>query len=54
MKIANLMNLFITNEMITMEMMKLVIYLAIIIYLITFLAGYLINLKLFKKGVNVD
>ena len=50
----DLINLFITNEMINMEMLKVIIYCAIIIYLITFVIGYFVNLKLFKKGVNVD
>lgn len=50
----DLMNLFITNEIVNIDMLKIVIYLAIIIYTITFIINYLINLKLFKKGVNVD
>ena len=50
----DLMNLFITNTMINVDMIKLVIYLAIIIYSITFVIGYLFNLKMFKKGVNID
>lgn len=50
----DLMNIFITNEMINIEIIKLVIYLAIIIYIATFIIGYIINIKLFKKGVNVD
>ena len=50
----DLMNLFFTNEMINVEIIKMVIYLAIIIYLVTFIILYFINLKLFKKGVNVD
>ena len=50
----DIMNLFVTKEIINMNMMKLIIYLAIIIYTITLIIGYLINIKLFKKGVNVD
>ena len=50
----DLMNLFITNEMVNMEMVKLVIYLAIIIYFVTYVIGYFVNLKLFSRGVNVD
>lgn len=50
----DVMNLFITNEIVNMNMVKVIIYLAITIYTITLLAGYFINLKLFKKGVNVD
>jgi len=50
----DLMNLFITNEILNIEMIWVIIYLAIIIYLITFVVGYFVNLKLFKKGVNID
>ena len=50
----DLMNLFITNELVNVDMIKIVIYLAIIIYTITLIVGYLINVKLFKNGVNVD
>ncbi len=50
----DLMNLFITNEMINMSMIKVVIYLAIGIYTIGYIVWYFINLKLFKNGVNVD
>jgi len=50
----DLMNLFITNTMINIDIVKVVIYLAIIIYSITFVIGYIFNLKMFKKGVNVD
>ncbi|MBE6147221.1 MAG: hypothetical protein E7168_02675 [Firmicutes bacterium] len=51
---SDLMNLFITNEMINVGMVKTVVYLGIIFYSITFIIGYFVNLKLFKKGVNVD
>ena len=50
----DLMNLFITNQMINMDMVKVIIYMATSIYIVTLIAGYIINLKLFKKGVNVD
>ena len=50
----DLMNLFITNEIVNIDMLKIVIYLAIIIYTITFIINYLVNLRLFKKGVNID
>lgn len=49
-----LMNLFVTNQMVNIEMLKVIIYLAIIIYSVAFVIEYLINVKLFKKGVNVD
>lgn len=50
----DLMNLFFTNEIINVDMIKVIIYIAITIYTIILLGGYFINLKLFKKGVNVD
>ena len=50
----DLMNLFVTNEIINVNMLKLGIYLAIIIYTVTLFVIYFVNLKLFKKGVNVD
>ena len=50
----DLMNLFITIDNISVETIKLVIYLAFIIYTITLIIGYIINIKLFTKGVNVD
>lgn len=49
-----LMNLFFTNEIINVDVIKTILYLAIAIYTITLIIGYFINLKLFKKGVNVD
>ena len=51
---SDLMNLFFTNEIISIEMVKLIIYLSISIYSISFIAFYFINIKLFNKGVNVD
>ena len=51
---SDLMNLFFTNEIVIFDMIKFIIYLAIIIYTITLFIGYFFNLKLFKKGVNVD
>ena len=50
----DLLNLFITNEIINVEMIKLVIYLSGFIYSGTFIIQYLVNQKLFNKGVNVD
>ena len=50
----DLMNLFITNEIVNIEMVKFTIYLAFIIYTITIITIYILNLKLFKKGVNLD
>ena len=50
----DLMNLFITNDIINIDMLKIIIYLSIFIYSISFIVFYIINIKLFKKGVNVD
>lgn len=48
------MNLFITNSAVDINGIKTVIYLAIAIYSIIFFILCFINIKLFKKGVNVD
>lgn len=50
----NIMNLFITNEIISVDMVKMIIYFGIIVYTVILICGYFVNLKLFKKGVNVD
>ena len=50
----DLMNLFITNEIINIDIVKFTIYLAFIIYIITIILTYILNIKLFKKGVNID
>lgn len=51
---GDIMNLFFTSEVINADMLKIIIYMAIGIYTLTLLIGYLFNLKWFKKGVNVD
>ena len=43
------MNLFFTNETVSMDVLNVIIYLVIIIYSITLFIGYFVNLKLFKK-----
>lgn len=48
------MNLFITNEIISVGVIKKIIYIALAIYTIIIVGIYFINLILFKKGVNVD
>ena len=50
----DIMNLFFTNEIVNIDMIKFIIYLAIFIYTITLIVCYIINVKLFNKGVNVD
>jgi len=49
-----LMNFFFTTEMLNIDMVKLIIYLAIFIYTIIMIILYFVNIKLFSKGVNVD
>ena len=51
---SDLMNLFFTNQIPNFGLLKLIIYLAIGIYAVTFIIGYIVNLKLFKKGVNIE
>jgi len=50
----DVMNLFVTTEIINLETVNLIIYLAIISYAITLIGGYFVNTKLFQKGVNVE
>lgn len=50
----DLMNLFFTNEIINIDIIKVIIYMAMIIYIINLIIGYIVNLTVFKKGVNVD
>lgn len=50
----DIMNLFITNDMISVEIIKSVICGAIIQYSLILIINYIINLKLFQKGVNID
>lgn len=50
----DIMNLFITNEIVNIDMVKAVLYMAFAIYTTTLFIGYFVNVKLFKNGVNVD
>lgn len=50
----DLMNLFITNELLSMDVVKTITYLAIAAYTLILIAGYFVNQKLFQKGVNVE
>jgi len=49
-----LMDLFVTNTIIDTELLKLMLYIASIIYMISILIINILNVKLFQKGVNVD
>ena len=48
------MNLFVTNEMISMNTVKVVIAMAIFTYIAVAIIGYVVSNSLFKKGVNVE
>ncbi len=50
----DIMNLFITNNITDINIMKTMMYIAIIIYIVYIAVLYVVNVKLFKKGVNVD
>lgn len=50
----DVMNLFYTMDALSIDSIKLCIYLAICIYILNIVTLYLINSKLFSKGVNVD
>ena len=50
----DIMNLFITNEIINIDSIHTIIYLAITIYTITIILLHITNIKLFKQGVNVE
>ena len=49
-----IMNLFYTTQVVSVDVVKNIIYMAMSLYTITLFVGYFIGLKLFKKGVNVD
>lgn len=48
------MNLFVTNEMVSISVLKTALYLTIIGYALVSVLLCFVNIKLFKKGVNVD
>ncbi len=50
----DVMNLFVTQEVINIESLKLAVALAIIAYTLVSVVICLVNIKLFKKGVNID
>lgn len=50
----DMMNLFITNEVVNIEMIKTLALICILIYSTIFIINFFINIILFKKGVNVD
>ena len=50
----DIMNSFITNEVVSVDVIKNIMYIAIGIYSIWNIVYYFINVKLLKKGINVD
>ncbi len=48
------MNLFVTAEIVSLDILKKALYMSITSYIIIFVIGCFVNIKLFKKGVNVD
>lgn len=50
----DMLNLFITNSVVNMEMVKAILYIASGIYIVSLIIIYILNVNLFKKGVNVD
>lgn len=49
-----IMNLFMTMDQVDVNSIKMVMYMAIGVYFIYLLIYYLVNVKLFSKGVNVE
>lgn len=50
----DIMNLFYTTDIVSVDMIKQVVLLASISYTVVIIIVYFINNKLFKKGVNID
>lgn len=49
-----IMNTFITNTLISVDTIKLIVLIATITYTLSLIILYIVNIRLFKKGVNVD
>lgn len=50
----DMMNLFITNEVINIDMIKILGFICIFIYTIIFIVNFFVNINIFKRGVNID
>lgn len=50
----DIMNLFTTNTIVNIDILKYIMYGAIILYTVYLIIYYLVGLKLFNKGVDVD
>ena len=51
---TDFMNLFTTNTIPSYEILKIVLYLSIFLYISLNIIIYFVNIKLLKKGVNID
>ena len=51
---TDIMNLFYTTEMLNIDSIKMIIYLVMGIYTLILLLLYILNIKLFSKGVNIE
>lgn len=50
----DIMQLFISNQVVNISVVKFVMYLGLLIYIIYLIVYYIVDIKLFQKGVNVD
>lgn len=51
---SNLMNLFKTIDVVNIRLIKNIMYGAMVVYLLIIVIFYIVNISIFKKGVNVD
>jgi len=51
---SDIMNLFVTNSAVSFDVIKIIIYISVIVYGLYIIVCYILNKKLFEKGVNVD
>ncbi|MBR6690543.1 MAG: hypothetical protein IKL65_04360 [Bacilli bacterium] len=50
----DIMNLFMTNNIVNIDILKIIMYGAILLYTVYIVSYYVIGLKIFKKGIDVD
>lgn len=50
----DIMNLFVTNSAVSIDSIKSIVLISIVAYIVDIIIGYIVSLKLFGKGVNVD
>ena len=51
---SEIMNLFFTNEIVNLELLKMLMYMAIVTYTILIIITWGLNINFLNKGVNVD